>query len=592
MKSYSAVPARILVRVTLAASVLALHASSQTSLDWIATHPDSSSDQGITAFAVGADGSQYLATQILGAQGVSNFDVRLVKISGAGALEWTREWDTYGFDDLASALLVAPNGDVFVAGTDRRETSTGAINFDATLRKLSPAGTQTWFAASQGFGSTAVSFLALARLSNGAVIGAGRKGTAGHLARVSDAGVLEWQRTLPGGLGGTFLTDVAVLPDDSIIACGRRGTQFNGALAVWRFDAAGVEQWVTLLDENVAQQSSGLALDVTSAGRAVVGGWRRLGTENDMALAQFDLADGSLDWKLYVDLSSTGLDEIRTVSAAPDGSIWCAGRRHDPASDMDTVVLRVDDGGAVLSLKTWAGGAAIHDQPQSLELGSAGQAWVTVMAGDASRDIAVLQFDSTGELSSADVIDLGGDDIGARAALGPGGKLAVGGLTNSGGDYDLLALQLDLNDAPTGFCTAKLNSLGCAPQLGFSGASSASAASGFELLCSQVRNQKAGLLIYSLSGPDATPFQGGYLCVAAPRRRTPVTNSGGSASGDDCSGVFAFDLNAFASGALGGAPAPELSNPGASVHCQQWSRDPGSLANSGLSSGLRYVVGP
>ncbi len=593
MKSYSAVPARILVRVTLAASVLALHASSQISLDWMATHPDSSSDQGITAFAVGADGSHYLATQIQSAPGSSNDDARLVKLSGAGALEWTIEWDTYGYDDVISALLVAPNGDVFVAGSDRRETSM-AVNYDATLRKISPAGTQTWFAASQGFGNTAVHFNALARLSNGAVIGAGKKGSGGHLVRFSDAGSIEWQRTLAGGLGGTMLADVEVLADDSIVACGRRGTQYNGALAVWRFDAAGNELWSTMLDETLVQQSHGSSLDVTPAGQVVVGGWRLTGgvSNNEMAVAQFDLASGALDWRLYLDTGPSGLDEVRRVEVSAEGVVWCAGRRLDPVSDMDTVILRVAPDGGLLSMRTWAGGATIYDQPQSLELGSAGQAWVTVMAGDASRDIAVLQFDSTGELSSADVIDLGGDDIGARAALAPGGKLAIGGLTNSGGDYDLLALQFDLNDAPTGFCTAKLNSLGCAPQLGFSGASSASAASGFEVLCSQARNQKAGLLIYSLTGPDATPFQGGYLCVAAPRQRTPVTNSGGSASGDDCSGVFAFDLNAFASGALGGAPAPELSNPGASVHCQQWSRDPGSLANSGLSSGLRYVVGP
>jgi hypothetical protein len=56
--------------------------------------------------------------------------------------------------------------------------------------------------------------------------------------------------------------------------------------------------------------------------------------------------------------------------------------------------------------------------------------------------------------------------------------------------------------------------------------------------------------------------------------------------------VFALDMNAFAAGALGFNPAPELSVAGTDVFCQQWSRDPGAPGNSGLSSGLRYTLLP
>ncbi len=592
--SLFASPYAILVRSTLATGLLAMSATAQVSLEWSATQPDNSGDEFAQSLAVGPDGSVYLA-QVFPGNAPNNLDVRLVKHTNAGAFAWLAEWDTYGFNDIVTAMLTAPNGDLFVAGVARRETAIGHINHDATLRKFSPGGTQQWFAASQGFGGTAVDFVALARLSNGAVIAAGRKGSGGHLVRFSDTGVLEWQRTIAGGLGGTVLRDIVVLADDSIVACGHRGTNFNGALTVWRFDADGNELWRSMLDEFVEQQSEGGSLCITPLGRVVVGGWRNSpALVEDMALAQFDPADGSLDWKLYVSANSgpSGIDEISKVAATPDGVIWCAGRRFDTQSDMDTVILRVDGGGALLSLETWAGGATNYDQPQSLHVGSAGQAWVSVNGGSSTRDIAVLQFDSAGGLSSQDVIDLGGDEFGSVVAYGPGEQLTVAGGTNASGDYDVLAVRLDLSDAPSGYCTAKVNSLGCAPLLSFTGASSASATGGFEVRCSQVRNQKAGLLVYSLAGPASAPFQGGYLCVAAPRRRTPVTSSGGAASGDDCSGVFALDLNAFAAGSLGGTPAPELSVAGTSVHCQQWSRDPGAVANSGLSSGLRYVVGP
>ncbi|HUR27146.1 MAG TPA: hypothetical protein VM509_03100 [Planctomycetota bacterium] len=147
--------------------------------------------------------------------------------------------------------------------------------------------------------------------------------------------------------------------------------------------------------------------------------------------------------------------------------------------------------------------------------------------------------------------------------------------------------------APVTYCTAKLNSLGCLPSIGFTGSPSSSALSGFTISSGQMRNQKPGLLIYTASGRASPPFQGGTLCVGSPVRRSIPLNSGGTAlPASDCSGVYSIDMNAFSHGLLGGHPAAYLTTIGTVIDTQFWGVDPGFSApnNTTLSAGLEYTL--
>jgi subtilisin family serine protease len=145
------------------------------------------------------------------------------------------------------------------------------------------------------------------------------------------------------------------------------------------------------------------------------------------------------------------------------------------------------------------------------------------------------------------------------------------------------------------YCTAKTNSLNCVPAIARQGTPSASSQSGFLIRCSQVRNNKPGLLFYGVNGRNSSPFQGGLLCVQAPLRRTPISNAGGTPPPTaDCSGNYSFDMALYASGAIGGNPLPALVVPGTRVNCQWWGRDQGFPMpnNTMLSNGLEYIVLP
>ncbi|MBL8803156.1 MAG: hypothetical protein JNN27_14220 [Planctomycetes bacterium] len=144
--------------------------------------------------------------------------------------------------------------------------------------------------------------------------------------------------------------------------------------------------------------------------------------------------------------------------------------------------------------------------------------------------------------------------------------------------------QCDL--PPLRYGTAKINSQGCAPRIGWSGSASASSAAPFLVTASNVLNNKLGLLFYGFA-PANQPFQGGTKLVADPVRRTPVQSSGGNAAPDDCSGTYSVDMNTLIQS---GVDPNLVAN--ADVFCQYWSRDPASPSPTGLTDALRFSICP
>jgi hypothetical protein len=102
------------------------------------------------------------------------------------------------------------------------------------------------------------------------------------------------------------------------------------------------------------------------------------------------------------------------------------------------------------------------------------------------------------------------------------------------------------------------------------------------VLCSNVISQKFGLMFWGRA-QAAAPFQGGTLCITQPLVRTPITSSGGSASGTDCTGAYAFTFTTA-------YYTQQAINVGDTIHAQFWMRDPQASFTTGLSNALRFTV--
>ena len=132
------------------------------------------------------------------------------------------------------------------------------------------------------------------------------------------------------------------------------------------------------------------------------------------------------------------------------------------------------------------------------------------------------------------------------------------------------------------YCTAKVNSQGCQAGIYHTGTPDVGGLNNLRIRCSNVINQKPGLLFWGSTGSAAIPFQGGLLCVNPPTKRTPPQSSGGSTGAPDCSGTYAFHWSDPYMATWG-------INPGDTRWMQYWYRDPAGSYGTALSDGLQVT---
>jgi hypothetical protein len=158
---------------------------------------------------------------------------------------------------------------------------------------------------------------------------------------------------------------------------------------------------------------------------------------------------------------------------------------------------------------------------------------------------------------------------------------------DSNGKTDVLVRDR-LSSVPpiSSYCTPKLNSLGCTPCIGSAGEPRLTGYNAFFISATFVRNNKPGLFLWSPNA-SSTPFGGGTLCVAPPITRGPSQLSGGSPTGNDCTGSYSF----FFSQAY---MATKNLSAGTTLRAQYWSRDQGFAApnNIGLTDGVQFTIAP
>jgi hypothetical protein len=318
----------------------------------------------------------------------------------------------------------------------------------------------------------------------------------------------------------------------------------------------------------------------------------------------YDALDGSLEYSRNGSGLGTALGSA--VASLPDanGDFWREVAFGEPGGDQNgadsgRVVVHSGNGGALLrELLGQAGdrlGAALAgmkdadgDGRGDILAGAPLADYLTLVDCGAARAYSVF----TGAVLGSILPAYQNEYIGSAVAAGELNADPFTDLIAGSGFYDGVApdsghVRVALGNVPppTYYCTAKINSSGCVPAIGFFGAPSLSVGDNLHIVAANELEGMNGILIWSQS-QASLPFGGGTLCLGSPIERTPVQ---APLLGNNlpCLGQFDFHFtNAYM--AQFGLTA------GSKVYAQYWSRDTGYAApnNIALTGGLAIELLP
>lgn len=303
--------------------------------------------------------------------------------------------------------------------------------------------------------------------------------------------------------------------------------------------------------------------------------------QSDLAVAVgFDGANYVVAWNDRNASTARPHWDVHAQLVSPTGML--VGGQIDVSTRPGDQVLPCIDSDGTLTLVTWT----------DLRNDRNGN-WICEAGDGTCADLYGQYLDLTGALVGDEwpMILLAGDQFGSPVSYGSGKYLLSwtdGALGAPVGGGDVYGTFLPTDGFPDDYCTAKLNSAGCLPEVWVTGIPSATHPQPCVVGCDLVLNNQFGLMLYGYA-PNSAPFQGGTLCVHAPLTRTPVQPSGGSPPPtSDCTGTFALDFNLRIQSGID----PGLV-PGQSVYAQYWYRDPlGATYPSGLSDAVTFEIQP
>jgi hypothetical protein len=248
--------------------------------------------------------------------------------------------------DEAAAIKVDAGGNVYVTGTSHRPAS----GLDYTTIKYNNSGVEQWRAHYTGVAEQEDRATALA----------------------VDAG------------GNVYVTGQSA-------GDGTTGTDF----ATVKYNAAGVEQWVTRYYSPVAYGNDGASvIAVDGSGNVFVTGYSvGVGSGNDYATVKYNTA-GVQQWVMRYNGDGNNADEPRSLAVDGSGNVYVTG--HSVGVNYDYATIKYSNGGAQQWVARYNGPGDNEDKATALAVDGSGNVFVTGWSWFNASGYATIKYNTSG----------------------------------------------------------------------------------------------------------------------------------------------------------------------------------------------------
>jgi uncharacterized delta-60 repeat protein len=288
-------------------------------------------------------------------------------------------------------------GNVYVTG----ESWNGTTDDYATV-KYNSAGTQLWVATYNEPGNGKNHAVALAVDGTGNVYVTGNSGGGYATVKYNSAGTLEWAATYNGA--ADYAVALAVDGTGNVYVTGYSGNNNDYDFATFKYNSIGIQEWIKTYNgpgENLYGQYSrdyAVALAMDGAGNVyVTGSSDGSGTASDYATIKYD-AFGVEQWVTRHDEPGHANDRVTAIAIDSSGNIYVTGYSYSINSSSDYLTIKYDATGVRQWIARYGSGDN-NDYAAALAVDGAGNVYVTGYSEDGYgrySDYVTVKYNSAG----------------------------------------------------------------------------------------------------------------------------------------------------------------------------------------------------
>ncbi len=307
--------------------------------------------------------------------------------------QWPLRFNNGQGNDWLNAMVVDPNGNVILCGTDSSHFV--IVKFDST-------GMKKWVT---HFGSKESNPTSMVTDQSGNIYITGyTNGPSNSLdyatIKVNPDGEILWSVLYNGsGNYNDMASAIAITRQGNIYVTG--SSYGNGSKADYvtiKYNSQGIEQWIARYNGDYNSHDSATALVVDEKENVyITGASIRFGSSYDYVTIKY-LENGVQAWQAYYNGTGNGGDYARAISIDQRGNIYVTGRSFGKGSQLDFATVKYNSTGIFQWAVRFNGPGNNIDYPSRIAVGVDGGVCVTGTSytSNNSTDFATVYYDSNG----------------------------------------------------------------------------------------------------------------------------------------------------------------------------------------------------